>query len=92
MIPTEELIKRQIHNRFTYHSPTLDQVAAMQAIREKGKEFAELVHDLLEHQMRYNPDIDQGISKLREAIMWINAGITCNNLDINTEEKPPSIV
>jgi hypothetical protein len=92
MIPTEELIKRQIHKNFTYHSPTLDQVAAMQAIREKGKEFAELVHDLLEDSMYHNDDVNQGISKLREAIMWINAGITCNNLDINTHEGPPKQV
>ena len=64
----------KIENAFTYHAPKDGQPEKYQAIREKAKELAyrikELVPDSREQSL--------AITKLEECSMWANAGIARN--------------
>ena len=64
----------KIENAFTYHAPKDDQPAKYQAIREKAKELAYLIDDMV-------PDSHEkslAMTKLEECSMWANAGIARN--------------
>lgn len=64
----------KIENAFTYHAPKDGQPAKYQAIREKAKELAYLIEELV-------PDSREkslAITKLEECSMWANAGIARN--------------
>lgn len=64
----------RIENNFTYHTPKDGQPAMYQAIREKAKELAYLIEELV-------PDSREkslAITKLEECSMWANAGIARN--------------
>ena len=64
----------KIDNAFTYHAPKDGQPAKYQAIREKVKELAYLIDDLV-------PDSREkslALTKLEESVMWANAGIARN--------------
>lgn len=64
----------KIENTFTYHAPKDDQPAKYQAIREKAKELAYLIDELV-------PDSREkslAMTKLEECSMWANAGIARN--------------
>lgn len=61
----------KIENAFMYHEPKDDQPTKYQAIREKSKEMAYLIKDLV-------PDSREkslALIKLEECSMWANAGI-----------------
>lgn len=61
----------KIENAFTYHAPKDGQPEKYQAIREKAKELAYLIKELV-------PDSREqslAITKLEECSMWANAGI-----------------
>lgn len=63
-----------IDNWFTYHPPTSGQVSDYAEIRNKAKEFAELLNQLL-------PDCADKTAtfrKLREVVMMANQTIACN--------------
>lgn len=63
-----------IENAFTYHAPKDGQPAMYQAIREKAKELAYLIDELV-------PDSREkslAMTKLEECTMWANAGIARN--------------
>lgn len=64
----------KIENAFTYHAPKPGQPEKYQAIREKAKELAYLITELVP------PSREQSlaITKLEEASMWANAGIARN--------------
>lgn len=64
----------KIENAFTYHAPQPGQPEKYQAIREKAKELAYLITELVP------PSREQSlaITKLEEASMWANAGIARN--------------
>ena len=60
----------KIENAFTYHEPKDGQPEKYQAIREKAKELAYLIKELV-------PDSREqslAITKLEECSMWANAG------------------
>jgi hypothetical protein len=63
----------QLHNWFTYHSPTPEQLPKYLAIREAGKAFAESI-------VANAPDCADttaAIRKVREAVMTLNQAIAC---------------
>ena len=64
----------KIENAFIYHAPKDGQPEKYQAIREKAKELAYLIHELVP------PSREQSLSmtKLEECSMWANAGIARN--------------
>lgn len=64
----------KIENAFTYHAPQPGQPEKYQALREKAKELAYLITELVP------PSREQSlaITKLEEASMWANAGIARN--------------
>ena len=64
----------KIDTAFTYHAPKDGQPAKYQVIREKAKELAYLIDDLV-------PDSREkslALTKLEESVMWANAGIAQN--------------
>lgn len=70
----DALVKPKIENAFTYHAPKDGQPAMYQAIREKAKELAYLIDELV-------PDSREkslAMTKLEECSMWANAGIARN--------------
>lgn len=63
-----------IEKVFTYHAPKEGQPAKYTALRDKAKEFAYLIDELV-------PDSREkslAMTKLEEAVMWANAGIARN--------------
>jgi len=65
----------QLVNWFTHHPPRNGrQVAAYQEIRNAGREMAEAVID----ECPPGQERDLAIEKIREAVMWANAGIACS--------------
>ncbi len=68
-----------INNAFTHHPPFGDQAERYSVIRDWGRETGGAI-------MRACPDSperDKSIERLREAVMWANASIACN-------ERPPA--
>lgn len=64
----------RIENNFTYHPPKEGQPEKYQKIRNKAKELAYLLKDLVpESRERY-----LAMTKLEECSMWANAGIARN--------------
>lgn len=67
-------MKKIIENAFTYHAPKPGQPERYQAIRDKAKELANLIDELV-------PDSREkslAQTKLEESVMWANAGIARN--------------
>lgn len=64
----------KIENYFTYHAPKDGQPEKYQAIRDKAKELAYLIQELVP------PSREQSLAmtKLEECSMWANAGIARN--------------
>ena len=64
----------KIENNFTYHATKDGQPEKYQAIREKAKELAYLIQDLVP------PSREQSLAltKLEECSFWANAGIARN--------------
>lgn len=65
---------KNIENAFTYHAPKPGQPEKYQAIREKAKELAYLIDELV-------PDSREkslAQTNLEQAVMWANAGIARN--------------
>lgn len=63
-----------IDNWFVYHSPKEDQPQRYQVIRDKAKEFAELLMSTLPECA----DKTATFRKLRETVMSANLTIACN--------------
>lgn len=65
--------KAELDCRFTYHSPRPNQIPRYQQLRDKAREFAQLIHDLTP------PSREQALAftHLQEATMWANAAIAC---------------
>lgn len=63
-----------IHNIFTYHPPNSQQTVRYEQLREEARELAESINKMC-------PDSHEkalALDKLREAIMWANSAIACN--------------
>lgn len=64
----------KIANNFTYHAPNDDQVGRYGEIRERAKQFAEL----LDCECPSSREKSLAMTKLEEAVMWANAAIARN--------------
>lgn len=64
----------RIENNFTYHAPKEGQPEKYQAIREKVKEVAYLIQELVPASREQS----LAMTKLEECSMWANAGIARN--------------
>lgn len=64
----------KIENNFTYHAPKPGQPEKYEAIREKAKELAYMIDELVP------PGREQSLAmtKLEECTMWANTGIARN--------------
>jgi len=67
-----------LDNLFTHHPPFGDQVERYQELRSAAHTFALLV---MAH-VPPSPERSTALRKIREGVMWANAGIACN-------ETPP---
>lgn len=63
--------KEDIEDVFSYHAPTTEQLEALQAVRIKAKEFAEV----LLHYAPHSADRSVAFRYLRECVMTANASI-----------------
>lgn len=63
----------ELHNWFTYHSPSPDQLPKYLAIREAGLELARVITN----NSPQCADQTAAIRKIREAVMTANAAIAC---------------
>jgi hypothetical protein len=67
------MTQNELDHLFTYHLPVKDQPERYQRLRAAAREFALAVvaesGESFEQQM--------AIMKIREAVMWANAGIAC---------------
>jgi hypothetical protein len=61
----------EIITRFTYHPPKDHQPRQYEAIRQGGRELAELIDD----ECPESREKALAMTKLEEAIMWANASI-----------------
>lgn len=64
-------IRERIINDFTYHPPQGDQAQKYAQLRERGREMALLVAELVPSGREQST----ALTKIEEATMWANAGI-----------------
>lgn len=70
----DEPTQKRLDNEFRYHSPNSDQADRYPHLRSEAKKLAETICRLV-------PDSRErsvALRKLREATMYANAGIACN--------------
>lgn len=79
-----------IGNWFTYHAPSETQVAFYESIREKGLVLARSISEYCPP----SPERSTALSKVREAVMWANASIACNQPHTADPQQPedPTVV
>ncbi len=75
--PYEEFWDNELEEAFKYHKPNEEQVKAIEAIRAKSKELAQLIVDVVPE----GAEKMQAITYLRQAGMFANAGIVINATD-----------
>jgi uncharacterized membrane protein affecting hemolysin expression len=66
------LTQKSLDNRFTYHQPKNNSVAAFVQIRQTAKNLAELINN----QCPDSREMSLAITKLEECVFWANASIT----------------
>jgi hypothetical protein len=64
-----------LDNWFTYHPPKGDQSFRYAGVRAGGRHLADVISDLTPPG---SPEREQALAKVREAVMWANAAIACN--------------
>ena len=72
-----------LDNLFTHHPPFGDQIERYKVIRTAGKDFATVILS----DVPPSPERSTALRKIREAVMWANAGIACNE---NEKPEPES--
>lgn len=75
--PYEEFWDNELEEAFKYHKPNEEQVKAIEAIRVKSKELAQLIVDVVPE----GAEKMQAITYIRQAVMFANAGIAINAVD-----------
>lgn len=63
-----------IERNFTYHAPKEDQIGRYREIRDKGKQFAEMIDEFCPESRERS----LAFTKIEEAVMWANAAIARN--------------
>jgi hypothetical protein len=64
----------RLDNWFTHHPPHGNQPYRYSGIRQSGRRLAEVIEELAPS----GPEKEQALAKVREAVMWANAAIACN--------------
>lgn len=64
--------KHIIDNNFTYHAPTPEMQNKFPVIRGAARELAHIINELVPE----GREKALAMTKLQEAVMWANAGIT----------------
>ena len=64
-------MNQQIENNFSYHAPKEGQREKYEELREKAKEFAYLIDELVPSSREKS----LAFTNLEQATMWANAGI-----------------
>jgi hypothetical protein len=64
----------RLDNWFTHHPPAGDQLFRYSGIRASGRSLAGVIEELAPS----SPEKEQALAKVREAVMWANAAIACN--------------
>lgn len=67
-------MNEQIEKAFTYHPPKGGQPERYTALRDKAKEFAEMI----DAQCPNSRERSVALTKLEETVMWANAAIARN--------------
>jgi len=67
------ITQEHLENWFTYHSPTEEQLPKYKAIRDAGKQFAEVIVA----NTPASADQTAAVRKIREAVMTANQSIAC---------------
>jgi hypothetical protein len=74
--------RQQVLNMFTYHPPYGEsQIQRYADIREHGLYFAEFINETVPDSHEKNMAIDS----IRNAVMWANASIACNESPIEVD-------
>lgn len=68
---TIDILKVRIQNDFTYHKPPLEIAPLFVSVREKAKELAILIADLVPAGREQST----ALTRLEESVMHANAGI-----------------
>ena len=68
------ITKQDLDNWFTYHAPDDFQKERYERIREKAREFAQVLVD----NTPEGPCQTDSIMRLREVVMMANSGIACD--------------
>lgn len=63
-----------LNRYFTYHAPKSNQPERYEKIRSEGKKLSETIIT----NCPSSKERDIAIEKIREAVMWTNASIACN--------------
>jgi hypothetical protein len=66
---------------FSYHPPTDDQIRRYAKIRLEARNVALAITDLVPPSL----ERDIAFARLREAVMWANAAIACNEPDASAD-------
>lgn len=65
---------KQVETSFTYHAPKGDQAERYQQLRDKAKEYAQLIIKLTPESREQSA----ALTLLQQASMMVNAAIACN--------------
>ena len=76
------MTEQEIKNNFTYHTPSADMPKKFETLREKAKELAFLIEELVPN----GREKSLAHTKLQEVIMWANAGIVIPKQEENLPE------
>jgi hypothetical protein len=68
---TKPITEKEMESRFSYHPPKELQIHRYTVLRDKAKEFAYFIDELVVDCR----EKDIAIQKVEEAVMWANAGI-----------------
>lgn len=68
-----------LNNMFIDHPPKGDQDERYHEVRQKAREMAEVISRLCGN----NYEGGKAIDRLRESMMWTNAGIACNEIGVD---------
>lgn len=72
-------MNQQIENNFSYHPPKEGQPEKYQSIRDKAKEFAYVINDLVPN----STEKSIAMTNLEQAVFWANAGIARSKTEDN---------
>lgn len=67
-------MSQQIENNFKYHSPKEGQPEIYTSIREKAKELAYLIDEVVPNSREKSV----AMTNLEQTVMWANAGVARN--------------